>query len=257
MFKRFFSSISQPKQIGSFLRDKLPYVLIYILFLSFLASLPVIVEKSVQKNFDQSVTKGVENLLYLAETNAYIENYTFTADPMDVVMVEDGFYGVSFFQPAKRFSIVFNFMETHLEFYLGPTLLKAYSYQELEIESLNFNMRTNYDKEKLNQLLSVVYQDIKPLFLTSNIIALLFNDYFTYMILVLISVWSYSYFRPKLKMRYRFILATYGFTIYSISVLLGNLYDFQLLRIIGVFIGFSFTRRAYMQLLQRKDESSV
>ena len=68
-------------------------------------------------------------------------------------------------------------------------------------------MKSNQDKDTLALLLAKLYQDIKPLLLPSIILAAVLSEMSLYLILVLISVWSYSFFRPKLKVRYRFILA--------------------------------------------------
>ncbi|NMA05039.1 MAG: DUF1189 family protein, partial [Acholeplasmataceae bacterium] len=58
MFKRFYVSITQPTHINSFLRDKLPYVFLYILFLSTFASLPNIIKAAVKNNFDMPIIKN-------------------------------------------------------------------------------------------------------------------------------------------------------------------------------------------------------
>ncbi|MGI6359499.1 MAG: hypothetical protein ACOX02_00440 [Acholeplasmatales bacterium] len=135
-------------------------------------------------------------------------------------------------------------------------LYKVYSYNEINLENLNFNMKSNQDKETLRLVFTTIYKDIKKIIFPSVIIASIVSEILTYIILVLISVWSYSYFRPKLKMRYRFILASYGFSIYLVSSLLAELYNFSLLRIGGAIIGFIFIRQAYIHLVNQRGKQS-
>ncbi len=256
MFKRFYVSITQPINIGSFLRDKLPYVFLYILFLSFFAALPSIITFGVKNNFDNLTIKNIENKLFLSETPKEIINYELNSTLEESFTTSDGLYMISFNKPNKATKITFNFTKNHLELYFGPMLYKVYSYEDLNLKNLNFNMKSNDDKNALVSLFGFVYKDIKPIILPSIIIASIVSEMGTYLILVLISVWSYSYFRPKMKMRYRFILASYGFTIYLISALLAGLYNFSVLRLIGAIIGFTFIRKAYLQLVIKRGQSS-
>lgn len=257
MFKRFYVSIFQPKLTGSFLKDKLPYVFIYILFLSLIVNIPSIIESSFQKNFNPSIKRSLESTLYKSETTATIIDYQLTTDESLIYQADSGSYAITFNGSPTSLNISFNFKKDTLELYVGPTLVNTYTYRDLELESIEFNMKKSQDRITFDHLLSKVYLDVKPLFITGSILAFIFNEFVTYILLVLISVWSYSYFRPKLKMRYRFIMASYGFSVFFITVLLANLYDFQLLRVLGVILGFSFTRKAYIYLIQRKEEESA
>lgn len=256
MFKRFYVSIIQPTQIGSFLRDKLPYVFLYILFLSIFAAMPAIITVSFKKNFDDFTIKNIENKLFLSETPKEIINYELNTLEEEAFATSDGLYVISFNKTSKAFKITFNFTKNNLELYFGPMLYKVYSYEDLNLENLNFNMKTNNDKDKLVLLFGSVYKDIKKVILPSFIIATIISEMMMYLILVLISVWSYSYFSPKLKMRYRFVLASYGFTIYLVSSLLAELYNFGLLRLIGAIAGFLFIRKAYLQLIINRGKQS-
>lgn len=257
MFKRFYVSISQPKLIGSFLKDKRLYVFIYILFLSLIVTIPVFIEHSVQKNFSPAVVKNIENTLYANEVEGTIINYQLVKEKPETFPINETPFYISFNEANKQLNLAFNFTNDALEFYIGPTLYKRYTYTELGIESLNFNMRSNVDRDILKGLLETVFLDIKPLYVTAMTFSSLLSDIYTYVILVLISVWLYSYNIPKLKMRYRFIMASYGLTIFAVSSLLANLYHLGFIRLIGVLLGLTFTRRAYMYLIQRKEEVSV
>ena len=256
MFKRFYVSITQPTHINSFLRDKLPYVFLYILFLSTFASLPNIIKAAVKNNFDMPIIKNIENTLFLIETNKEIINYELNNENEEAFFSNGGLYVISFNKSVNRFNITFNFTKNTLELYFGPVLYQVYSYEELNLENLNFNMKSNQDKDTLALLLAKLYQDIKPLLLPSIILAAVLSEMSLYLILVLISVWSYSFFRPKLKVRYRFILASYGFSIYLISSLIAELYDFNLFRLIGIIIAFTFVRKAYAEIINLRGKQS-
>ncbi len=256
MFKRFYVSITQPTNIGSFLKDKLPYVFLYILFLSIFASLPSIIRAGVKNNFLAPVIKNIENVLFLSETNKEIINYELNTLEEEIFSTNEGLYIISFNRPTSRFNINFNFTKNTLELYFGPVLYKVYSYEELNLENINFNMKSNHDKESLTLLLNYLYKDIKPMLLPSVIIAAILDEMSLYLILVLISVWSYSFINPKLKVRYRFILASYGFSIYLVSSLIAELYDFNLFRLIGAIMAFTFVRKAYIEILNLRGKQS-
>ncbi len=256
MFKRFYVSLTQPTQMSSFLRDKLPYVFLYILFLSFFAALPSIIKVGVKNNFDNPTLKNIENVLFLSETNKKIINYELNNVEEEAYVTNQGLYVISFNKPSAKFNFTFNFTKEYLELYIGPMLYKAYSYKELNVENINFNMKTNHDKDSLVLLFGNVYKDIKPILLTSNIFAAIIYEMGLYLVLVLLSMWSYSYFLPKLKARYRFILASYGFSIYLVSSLIAELYNFNLFRLIGAIIGFMFIRGAYVEIVNQRGKSS-
>ncbi|MDY0316605.1 MAG: hypothetical protein RBQ63_02415, partial [Acholeplasmatales bacterium] len=68
--------------------------------------------------------------------------------------------------------------------------------------------------------------------------------------LILIITGLSSFNIPKLKIKYRFVLSCYAFTIYYFLTLIGILFGTEILRLVGIVFAQVYMSKGYAELIQ-------
>lgn len=259
MFKRIYSNLFNPSEAGKYLKDKVGYVILYILFLSLLSSIPPIIQISYTNSYEENLKETLLTGIASKKMTSEIVEYEYIGDSVEPFAVDKYmFFGVNH-NNLNSFGITFMINDETLDIFVGKNNIKSYTYKELNLDNVNFNLKNNSDIEKIENALSIVYKEFKPYIVIGESIGIIFMQAFFAVLLILLFVGLYSFQEPKLLMKYRFILVSYSATVYFFTLLLDNLFGINILSLIGIFImGFNF-RKAYIKtieiiLLERKEE---
>lgn len=249
MIKRLKAGLTEPKQLSQFVYDKLRYVFLYILFLSLVVSIPTFIKTNLQQGMDRQNKDNLINALYSKNPTNSIVDYKLIGDINDGIIFDDNQF-IGFKASETVIGILYNFTETTLDFYYGPVLVSSHSYTDLGLDSINFSMRSNEDKDKLSEALNIVHNDSKDYLIVVSTISAVMSELVLGLLLILIMTGMSSSNVPKLKMKYRFVLSSYAFTIYYILTFIGILYGLSFLRFIGIIVAQMFMSKGYGQLVQ-------
>ncbi|MDD4824253.1 MAG: hypothetical protein PHU13_03150 [Acholeplasmataceae bacterium] len=249
MIKRLNMGLVAPREIGEFIHDKLRYVFLYILFLSLIVSLPIFVKTSLQNEMDSTLKNNLANTLYTENLANSIVNYQLIGEGNDGIFFQDGYF-IGFKATETVLGILFNFTQNSLDLYYGPVLVSSLTYQELGLDEINFNMRSSEDKTQLFDALDLTYQDYKGSHLLGSVISSIINEFTLGLFLILIITGLSAYNIPKLKIKYRFVLSCYAFTIYYFLTLIGILFGTEILRLVGIVFAQVYMSKGYAELIQ-------
>ncbi|NLN50265.1 MAG: hypothetical protein GX149_01395 [Acholeplasmataceae bacterium] len=249
MFKRIKISLLNPSAIGQFIKDKVGYVFLYILFLSLFVSIPTIVKRSTTKTIDPVISQGVVNTLYTQKIEGKIVNAKASAQSIAPKSATSTVYVGFFTDDVIRAGIVFVFNEYTFDVYYAGIKVNSYSYEILGLEELTFNMTKTVDREKIIKALDFIYLDFKSITTTITSISAFIGSFISGMFIALLMTASYAFVTPKLNIRYRFILAAYSVSIYYLMNLFSVLYGLELLSFVGIVLAVVFMGRAFRKLI--------
>lgn len=262
MFKRIKISLTEPKLIGQFIKDKKRVIWGYLLFLLLIITIPMLVKSFVKKEIDPLFKKELIKE-FKNNDNDYneitISDYKLIFEEKRAQKAIDPFHAISFNSALSLDDFSgslldqrlyhYNFSEDGIELYLGLNLIKKYSYQELELKDFNFNLPSKEDEDSIVSAFNAIYLENKVYFESLLVIGFYLSELFLLLFLILISTWIYKYQRPKLRARYRFNLTVYSYTIYLFFVLLGELFSIPFLKLLGILLAIIYLRMAYRQLI--------
>lgn len=259
MFKRIYSNLFYPSEAGKYLKDKVGYVILYILFLSLLAHIPTIIQASYtdlnEENLIETFLLGIASEKITSE----IIEYEYTGDSIEPFAVDKYVFLGFNSDNINSLGFTFIFKDETLDVYVGNNEIKNYSYLELNLDNVNFNLKDSADTEKIEKAFSIIYKDFKTYIVIGESIGAILIQAMFAILLILLFVGLYSFQEPKLLLKYRFILVGYSSTVYFFTLLLDNLFGLTIFSLIGIFImGFNF-RKAFIKtmeaiLIQGKEE---
>lgn len=251
MINRLKVSTSFPSAIGQFIKDKIWYVFLYILFLSIFTSLPTIVKRSLQTEMDSDVVMAFEQALFNAELPYVIENHQLKTQEKVAPSTIYNNMMLSLNQDANETvsGILYNFKLLNLEIYIGPIRVKSYTYEEMNVESFHFNLRHQGDNKTLKTILDYTYNNNRSLLgvsfgFGSVVVYFIEGLFFSFMLAIILMLNT-----PRLKFKYRFIISAYAMTMYYLMTLIGELFGFGFLMFIGLILAVIYVNRAYRGLL--------
>jgi|SRR5690554_1631870 len=259
MFKRIYTNLFTPSEIGKYLKDKVGYVILYILFLSLLATIPIIIQLSYTDIREDSFNKSIISSVSAKGLDAQIIDYKYTGSTIEPFAVSNYmFLGANSNNP-NAMGITFMFNDENLNVYTAGQIISSYSYEALNLEALNLNLKDSLDKDKMEHAFSIVYKDYKPYIIVGESIGTVITQTILVLILILLFTGLYSFQIPKLLLKYRFVLISYASTVYFFTVLLDNLFGLEFISLIGIFIMSFNIRKAFVKtiaisLMQRKEQ---
>lgn len=257
MFRRLEASLFKPRNIGDFITDKLVYVILYILFFSMLAHAPSLVKEGMKNEISNEFHESLIRTLRYGEFEGNIEDYKYVGDVNKAFMISEG-YIVALIPEAKNYGtyITFIFEEESLSVYYTSKQINSYTYEELELENLDFNLGKKSERDQLKTVFDKVYNDNKKMsflyvFITEFILGIATVFIFT-LIISIIGVFDV----PKMFFKYRYRLAAYSSVIYTFGILFSELFDIYILQILAVIMSFIYMRVSYIsaniKILKRK-----
>ncbi len=262
MFNRIKTSLLNPSAIGQFIKDKVGYVFLYILFLSLCVSLPSIIKTSLADEMDVSVKESIIEYLYVNKIDGEIKNGALTALSLEPQKVITNIYvGVNSSEVNKQ-GIIFLFQDLVLEIHYSTFFIASYSYSELGLNDLSLKMVYQTDKVKLGAAFDKIYFDYQPAIVAFSIVYTFIFNVVSGLIVILLLTLFYQFVQPKLHFKHRFVLATYSSFIYYLMLLFSVLFQFSSLRIIGLLLAVIFMNKAFKRLVlvmviaqkEKKDE---
>ncbi len=258
MFKRINVALMQPKLIGQFLNDKKRVILGYLLFLLLLLSLPIVVKSAVSQEMEIAFKESFEKEILSRNLDYKIIDYKLNNDQESKLINVEVLNSISFNEKSNYTTsnitdlidagiYFFNFTSDSVEFYFGYRLVKSYSYKTLSLNGIDFNKKASI-KEVINAI-DFIYRDNKFAYESINVISFYISEFIIVIIFIGIMTYYLGLNGPKLKRKYRFLMATYGATAYLFSSLLALLFDVYFLRIIGFIWGSFNIVSAYKHLI--------
>lgn len=245
MFKRINTGLFNPTEIKNFIKDKIWYVLLYILFLSILASIPVFIELAVVKDVDPRLQNSVVTKIQSKKLEGNIEDYKYVGEEIPLVNFNEQFFIGALTNDYQRLGFVFLFNEDKLNVYAGGVLYKEYTYEELKLETFDFQLDKKADRNSLGEAINIIFKDNKALYNTSLSFIAVGNSFVSGLFLILMLTLLTAFSMPKIVYRYRFIMASYASTAYFLAHLLERLFAIDSLNIIGVVFAIIAVRKAH------------
>lgn len=261
MFKRIYDNLFKPSEIGKYLKDKVGYVILYILFLSIVVNIPLFIELGTTEKTEDAFKLSITNAVISEKLESKIEDYQYIGESVKPFVANNYIY-IGFNSSATNlYGITFMFDNEELNIYVGGQIVDAYSYSDLKLENINFSLKDNTDKEKLQEAIGIVYNNYKTYIIVSTTIGLVIQAFLLTLLLILLFSWLYSYFIPKLFFKYRFIIISYAATIYLFTILLDNLIGFKFASYIGIILMGMNARKAIIKtialtLFEKKEEDT-
>lgn len=258
MLKRIYTNLFKPSEIGKYLKDKVGYVMLYILFLSLVVNIPLIVEISYTNTREENIRDTFTANIALAKLESQVVDYEYVGESVNPFFIGNSIYFGAKSNKIKYMGFTFMLEDSELVLYASTHKLKSYSYVDLNLDNIEFNLKDKADKEKMKDAFSSIYNDFKTMLIVGESFALVIGLAILAILIILLFVGFYSMQTPKLLVRYRFILISYASTIYFFNVLLENLFGFGFFSIIGIVMMMLNVRKAYintiaMTLMVRKD----
>ncbi len=243
MFKRINISLTQPKLIGQFLNDKKRAIIGYLLLLLVIVTIPAFIKSAVNEKMDYDFKTNFESEIISSELDYKIINFELSNLNNSKIINIDSQNAIAFNETiilnnltnADLLNVkpyIFNFTEKDIEFYFGYSLVDKFSYEELELNNVDFTVKK--DIEVILNAIDQVYLNNKFIYESIKVVAFYISEFISVLFFILISMLIYGFQRPKLKAKHRFTLASYSFTIYLLSSLLAQLFDMSFIKLIGL-----------------------
>ena len=257
MLRRIKASLANPSSISLFRKDNVGLVLIYIFILCFIATLPTLISNVKQKNISDNTKYDIRMVLVENRDNiikANITDNTLTitekhdgfviGDKLAILMPYDEIDPVSF--TSERIYYVVKLNDHNVDLFFLGNKIKSYTYTELKLEGLDLDFLSIVDYktrvtefERLENAYDMVYKDIKGMLVTINVLAVFFRVILSTIILTLI-VSLISRGIKGLAFRDIFVIALYSFVMFIIGQIVDEVYGFDFVSFIGIFISFIY-----------------
>lgn len=257
MLKRLRASLANPSSISQYRNDNVVLVILYVVLLSFIATLPILV-KSIRisgtsvttkmeirevliENRDDFIKGGIDNntLTITNETEG-----TVIGDKVAIILPTDKYDPSSFLSIQVYYAVKLN--ENNVEIYFFANKVKTYTYTDLGLDGLDFSFVYNNDYkertksfERLEAAYDKVVNDIKPFWVTFDVLRGFFMVFIINLAFSLVLALLGRGLRG-LSFKECLVIALYAFAISAVGQALDALYDLVIFTYIGGFMGFVY-----------------
>lgn len=263
MLKKFRNNLTHPKLAFLYMKDKFYQVFFYILFLTFIMSLPVIFSSFVNPGALTPSSNDVNyNLTNIINEGYEIKDGKFIADKTKIL--ESNLFNIQFgegYFDKQGFFLQFKEEElvSYYNFGQGITYqTKSKSYDELNLENFEFNAN---NKTKLTNIITLSFSQNKGLIVALTISSIFINFIDLIVIVLLLSLLANLTKRLPFKFRDHFKINSNIVTIYAIINLIFILFGINNLDFISLIIVYIFQMIAYRSIkiiskiqVKKKDE---
>ena len=250
MLKRLNVGLFKSEEIGKYLKDKVGYVILYILFLSILAAIPLMIRLGITNSFDDDLKANIINKIQNSDFDKEIKDYTYDGESFGPIEINSFIFFGTKTTDINRLGAVFVLEEKKVDIYFAGQKSSTHTLEELDLKEIDFSLKERADREKLGKALDIVYKEYKTQVVFYNVFVEVLGNVIAVIFLSLMFVWIYSYYQPKLLMKYRFVITSYASTVYFFTLLLDGLFGVEFISFIGIFImGFNL-RKAYSRLVR-------
>lgn len=228
----------KPRLIGLFIKEKISRVILMLLLCVLITISPEIVKSAVNdgvSNEFRNYVKYVASDTQIEDT--YINNYelsynattSFNVQLFDVVIgnIDD---------VDTLFSFTFNFKEKGIDFYVSGVSVYTATYQELDLQELDFS-KISYDVIEVNRFLNVfdnVYNLNKPILVIYNSVYMFIDILFMVVLsAIMLAILTGIFRKTTLPFKFRFLTALNCQYIFLFFILLSVLYNALFLQMIG------------------------
>lgn len=248
MIERFKTCLCYPRLIGQYVIDRKRTIFLYMVLLSLLCLVPTfihIVRYSPTNN--QAISNIKSEIMEKADDleGGYILNgqlnvtkpATLTVGSVRVIINDN------IDQDDLLYSFVATFKDNKVNIYYNMVVGYSFTYQELGLDNLNFNSLIDSTSEnymtsilKLKGAIDIIYDEVRDNYIMVEIIdtyLMLVLEYFLISLLlaVVFRMWRNISFKIILK------ICIYSLTITNVVILIGELFYFDWLFYVGVFLG--------------------
>lgn len=250
MIRRLNVGLFKPEEIGKYLKDKVGYVLLYILFLSAIVTIPTIIQHSVVNQLDLTTKNSFVSAIQHSDIDGKIIDYKYEGDSYAPISIGSQYYFGVKSNETYKMGFVFMLEDESIDLYIGGRKTDSLSLTSLELENLDFNLTQKQDRDILGNAFNEIYLEYK----TFNVVISGFSELFAQLILALFLIFIVvalnSFAQPKMLFKYRFILTSYASSIYFLTVLFEKLFGLGFISFIGIILMSINLRKAYARLIR-------
>ncbi len=228
----------KPRLIALLIKEKTSSVIVMLFIAILIAISPEIIRLSVSEGISNSFRTEIKTRL-TQETfsNTYIssgvlsyeETNNISLSAFDLVIGDVNEYD-------GKFLYVMNLSDDNITFYISSVLVYSISYDELNVENIDFNSM-KYDVKEVFKLVNIVDE----IYLINKTSLVIYNSVYMFIDVLFIvlatsllfGVMSSVFSKSGLSFRYRFKTALNCQYIFLLSILLSVLYNALFLQIIG------------------------
>ena len=254
MLKRIRASLANPSSIPQYKDDNIFLVLLYMFVLCFIAALPVLVTSVRKSGADSSTKYEIRELLVENRDEVIhgsIENNTLTitndvagfvlGGKVGIILPSDNTDPVMLIQERVYYSV--KIKTNNVEVYFFGNKIKSYTYTDLGLDGMNFDFLyendykiRNSNFERLEASYDKVVNDLKPYWVTFDVIAEFFSVFIIAFIFDLICA---LLLRGIKGMTFGecLVIVMYAFVLEIIGQIIDSLYGLTLFAYIGSIIG--------------------
>ena len=254
MLKRLRASLANPSSIPQYRHDNVFLVLLYMVILSFIATLPILIT-SVRTSGASVTTKYqvrellVENRDFFLEGG--IDNNTLTitnevegtvlGDKIAIILPTDEVEITSFLAYQIYYAVKLN--DHNIEIYFFGNKVKTYTYTDLNLDGLDFDFIKNNDYkertksfEKIEAAYDKIVNDIKPFWITFDVLRVFFE---VFIVALLFDLVCALIIRGTRGIAYKegLVIAMYAFAMEIVGQIIDSLYGLDICAYIGAVIG--------------------
>lgn len=250
MIKRLNISIFSPSKIAFFLKDKKRYVLAYLLLLSFIISIPLMIQLAVSSGMSDGELKTISKQLkdqslvcsitdYKLDSNCQSDAFEIGPFNMAVNNIESS--GSNYLLVLKESGISL--------YFLGREITNV-SYEVLKIDNLDLSLSNEVEQQKFEQVVTDLYDQTKTARNVMMVLVSTASEFILFVLLAILIAFVYGMMPQRLKYQYRFVMASYALTPYIVLLLIATLYGFEELLFLGLILPYIYMRIAYTGLLK-------
>jgi len=254
MLKRLRASLANPSSIPQFRKDNVILVILYIFVLSFIVTLPTLISSVGTSGASVSTKYAIRELL-LENKDSFLEgnitNNTLTitnnaegtvlGEKVAIVLPTDDIDINSFVTINVYYVVKLN--TNDIEIYFLGNKIKTYSYDDLNLNGLDFDFinNTNYKErnesfEKIEAAYDKVVNDIKGIWITFDVL----KEFARVFFIVIIFDLAFAFLERGLKgisFKECFVISMYSFAIEIVGQIIDSLYGLTICSYIGIAIG--------------------
>ncbi|MBN2268557.1 MAG: DUF1189 family protein [Acholeplasmataceae bacterium] len=261
MLRRLQTSLSNPKAVVFFMKDRFSRVIGYALLLPLLLLIPLMIQRwadpsmdinryqlmvqEIEKNFQLDQTEIVDGKLITSEqTSATFEYFTIYLGTQDI--------------SPMTINVVFE--SDSLALYMGTIEQERMSYQSLDLMNFDFSNPSTTDFFQLSTAVKTII-DTYPLTYVVDLTMIYFigvTDYFVIGLLLAMMMFIFPIQIP-LPFSYRYKISLYLMTVYVVSQLILSLFkltEFGFISILVVYIyhviAYRFMRHLRVEVIDEK-----
>lgn len=250
MIRRLNVSLFKAEEIGKYLKDKVGYVILYILFLSLIVTIPKIIQLSVNNSLDSTTINRAVGAIQSSDIDGKIVDYKYVGKSFSPISLGGQYYFGVKSKDTNKAGFVFMLEEEQIDIYAAGQKTDSLSLKHLELENLDFKLSQKVDRDNLGNTFNSIYLEYKTINVVMNSITEFFAQFILAIFLIFLVVAINSFMQPKMIFKYRFILTSYASTVYFLTVLLDQLFGVTFISFIGIIMMSINLRKAYTRLLK-------